>query len=119
METSDKAFFEKWIQLLLDRLDHLERQLCHLGNVRSEKREDSSYSSLEEQLLDNQDLCQLLRISKRTLQRYRSEGLLPYRILQHKTYYRKEDVRVFLQKYMQKVDTDLSDFLDFPKTEQG
>lgn len=119
METSDKAYFEKWIHLLLDKLDRQEKLLCHLSNIRSEYRKDSSEALPDGQLLDNQDLCQLLRISKRTLQRYRSEGLLPYRVLQHKTYYRKEDVRGFLQKYMQKVNTDLSDFLDFPKTEQG
>lgn len=118
METSDKALFEKWIHILLDKLDRQEKLLCHLSNIRSENRKDFSSSPLEDQLLDNQDLCQLLRISKRTLQRYRSEGLLPYRVLQHKTYYRKEDVRIFLQKYMQKVNTDLSDYLDFPKNDQ-
>ena len=47
-------------------------------------------------LFDNQDLCMLLQISKRTLQRYRSVGALPYKTLGKKTYYSEEDVLTFL-----------------------
>ena len=112
METSDKAFFEKWIQLLLDRLDHLEKQLCHLGNVRSEKREDSSYSSLEEQLLDNQDLCDLLHVSKRTLQRYRTSKMIPYFHLKHKIYYKLHDVHDFIEKYIKPSGRKLPDTME-------
>ena len=36
------------------------------------------------------------QISKRTLQRYRSVGALPYKTLGKKTYYSKEDVLTFL-----------------------
>ena len=117
METPDKAFFEKWMHLLLDRLDRQEKLLCHLGSIGLEKREEASDVLSGGQLLDNQDLCQLLRISKRTLQRYRSEGILPYRVLQHKTYYRREDVRTFLKKYMQKVNIDLSAYLESSGTD--
>ena len=33
--------------------------------------------------LDNQDVCQLLNISKRTLQTYRNNGILPYSQIRH------------------------------------
>ena len=52
---------------------------------------------LEEDTMDNQDVCMLLHVSKRTLQRYRSDGLLPYRMHRHKTYYRRADVELFMQ----------------------
>ena len=39
-----------------------------------------------ELLFDNQDLCQLLHVSKRTLQRYRSSGELPFHTLYQKRY---------------------------------
>lgn len=46
--------------------------------------------------LDNQQVCQLLNISKRTLQTLRSNGSLSYTQINHKIYYRAEDVRSFL-----------------------
>ncbi|MDD3504677.1 MAG: helix-turn-helix domain-containing protein [Eubacteriales bacterium] len=42
--------------------------------------------------LDNQDVCQLLNISKRTLQTLRDNGTLAYTQISHKTYYKPEDV---------------------------
>lgn len=43
--------------------------------------------------LDNQDVCQLLNISKRTLQTLRDNGTLAYSQISHKVYYKPEDVR--------------------------
>ena len=51
-------------------------------------------------MFDNQDLCMLLQISKRTLQRYRSIGALPYKTLGKKTYYSEEDVLTFLSGHV-------------------
>jgi len=42
--------------------------------------------------LDNQDVCQILNISKRTLQTYRDNGTLAYTQINHKMYYKPEDV---------------------------
>lgn len=50
-----------------------------------------------ERLLDNQDVCQLLNVSKRTLQRYRSSGELPYQMVYHKTFYKESDVEAFIK----------------------
>lgn len=43
--------------------------------------------------LDNQDVCQILNISKRTLQSYRDNGTLAYTQINHKMYYKPEDVQ--------------------------
>lgn len=43
--------------------------------------------------LDNQDVCQILNISKRTLQTYRDNGTLPHTRIGHKMYYKAEDVK--------------------------
>jgi hypothetical protein len=45
-----------------------------------------------ETLLDNQDLCFMLNVSKHTLQRFRSSGFLPYRWINQKLYYLESDV---------------------------
>ena len=43
--------------------------------------------------LDNQDVCQILNISPRTLQTLRQNGTLAYSQIEHKTYYKPEDVK--------------------------
>ena len=40
----------------------------------------------------NQDVCQILNISPRTLQTLRQNGTLAYSQIEHKTYYKPEDV---------------------------
>lgn len=42
--------------------------------------------------MDNQDVCRMLNISQRTLQTLRDNGTLAYSQINHKTYYRPEDV---------------------------
>lgn len=46
--------------------------------------------------LHNGDVCQLLNISKRTLQHYRDTGVLPFTQIGHKCYYKREDVEALL-----------------------
>ena len=46
--------------------------------------------------LHNGDVCQLLNISKRTLQHYRDTGVLPFTQIGHKCYYQREDVEALL-----------------------
>jgi len=46
--------------------------------------------------LDNQDVCEILDITKRTLQSYRDNGLLPFSRVRHKILYKPEDVEKLL-----------------------
>lgn len=62
--------FEKWMQKLSKKLSEIGQDLKSLINT------DKVFSE-DEKLLDNQDLAFLLKVSKRTLQRYRSDGKLP------------------------------------------
>ena len=43
--------------------------------------------------MDNQDVCQQLRISPRTLQTLRDNGTLAYSQIGHKIFYKPEDVQ--------------------------
>ena len=43
--------------------------------------------------LDNDEVCKILKISKRTLQTLRDNGTLAYSQISHKTYYKQEDVQ--------------------------
>ena len=50
-----------------------------------------------EEVLDNQDLCLLLKVGIRTLQRYRAIGVLPYFTISGKVFYRTKDVHEFIR----------------------
>ena len=52
--------------------------------------------------LDNEDVCRILNISKRTLQSYRDSGKLAFSQINHKIYYKPNDVETFLQKNLSK-----------------
>lgn len=55
-----------------------------------------------QQWLDNQEVCQILNISKRTLQTYRDNGTLPYTQINHKMYYKPEDVEQLIPLALEK-----------------
>ena len=56
--------------------------------------------------LHNGNVCQLLNISKRTLQHYRDTGVLPFAQIGHKCYYKREDVERLLETKSEKTKTD-------------
>ena len=85
--------FEKWMTKLSKKLNDIGQDLKSLINTKEVFAED-------EKLLDNQDLAFLLKVSYRTLQRYRSSKKLPFFMIAHKTYYRTSDVREFVRAHM-------------------
>lgn len=90
----DKNNFEAWMERIMDRFDKQDKTLDKMSKHRN---------ILDgELLLDNQDLCQLLHISKRTLQRYRSTGELPFQTVYQKTYYKESDVHTFIRENFNK-----------------
>lgn len=95
--------FETWMQKLSKKLSEIGQDLKSLINTKEVFEED-------EKLLDNQDLAFLLKVSYRTLQRYRSSKKLPFFMIGHKTYYRVNDVRHFVREHM-----DFQTYRDFEK----
>lgn len=85
----DKMEFLAWMERIMDRFDMLNDNIDILKNKRN--------SIDGEELLDNQDLLQMLKISNRSLQRYRSIGKLPYYTISGKLYYKLSDVHQFIR----------------------
>lgn len=56
----------------------------------------------KEQWLDNQELMQLLKISKRTAQHYRDSGVISFSQVGNKIYYKLSDIEAMLQKHYNK-----------------
>lgn len=85
MSTLDLDTFEGWMRQIMERFDRNEQLIASLTG--KELREVKYLDG--ERLLDNQDLCELLNTSKRSIQRYRSSGTLKYQMLWHKVYYKE------------------------------
>lgn len=86
---TDREEFEGWMERIMERFDTTEKLL---------ERVLKKNSQLEgEEVLDNQDLCLLLKVGIRTLQRYRAIGALPYFTISGKVFYRAKDVHEFIR----------------------
>lgn len=88
----DISTFESWMGRIMERLDQHEDILCA---ITGKKRKETKYWK-GERLYDTSEVCKLLSASKRTVQRYRSDGKLPYRLLEHRTYYTQKDIQTFI-----------------------
>jgi len=80
----ERTEFIAWMKRIMQRFDIID-ELC--------KARSNSLQTVDgEELLDNQDLLLMLKISNRSLQRYRSDGKLPYYSISGKIYYKRSDV---------------------------
>ena len=73
----------KTFEAMLSKFESFATRMEHLCRL---------YGDKESEWLDNQDVCMLLNISPRTLQTLRDNGTLAYSQINHKTYYKPEDV---------------------------
>lgn len=78
---------EKTYQLMKVKLKEFSFQLRELCRNRNNG----------EEWLDNQEVCQLLKVSKRTLQTYRDNGTLAYSQIGYKCYYKKVDIEKLIE----------------------
>ena len=86
----DREDFTAWMERIMDRFDMQDKKIDRVINGRN---------CLDgEELLDNQDLCLLFKVSIKTLQRYRAIGALPYFTISGKVYYKASDVREFIKE---------------------
>ena len=79
----DRETFQMMLHQIMDRLNRMNRQTAALEG---------------DKLLDNQDMCELLGVTKRTLARYRQKKLVTYYMIDGRTYYKASEVQDFLNK---------------------
>lgn len=89
----DRMEFITWMERIMERFDILKEYVLNI------KKERQSIDG--EVLLDNQDVLMMLKISHRSLQRYRSTGKLPYYTISGKLYYKLSDVHEFIRESFQ------------------
>jgi len=78
----------KTFDTMLSKFESFAKRMEHLCRLHGDR--DMS------EWLDNQDVCLFLNISPRTLQTLRDNGTLAYSQINHKTYYKPEDVKNIL-----------------------
>lgn len=76
-------------QKIVDQLEAIQQKL----------NQQKDTTPLSDVWMDNQDVCELLHISKRTLQHYRDTGKLPFSQIGAKIYYKACDVDSFLLEH--------------------
>ena len=77
----EKQLFEELMRKF-EYFEHRVMEICNRENDRTLHK-----------WMDNQDVCRMLNISPRTLQTLRDNGTLAFSQINHKTYYRPEDVK--------------------------
>lgn len=101
----DTQHIENLFGRIMERLDRQERLLEEISHMQRQPQPTEDPAATKclngERLYDNQDLCMMLQVSKRSLQRYRSIGILPYLMLRQKTYYKESDVERFLSEHLE------------------
>lgn len=93
----EKEYFDIWMHRIMNLLERIER------NQKPSKASEYPVVENGEKLYDNYDLCRMLHISKRTLQRYRTQYGLPYMMLNQKAFYRESDVLRFIEENFDKL----------------
>ena len=77
------------VEVLFQGLEKLERMLSDM-----EKTPKPTFKG--ERFLTDEELSGILRISRRTLQEYRTLGVIPYYLLQGKVLYKESDIQKML-----------------------
>jgi hypothetical protein len=80
----------------------LDSLIANLGTLADEAENLSKPEDYYlQEWLDNQDVCTILNISKRTLQTYRDNGTLPFTQIDRKIYYKPTDIEFLLNSIKQ------------------
>ena len=83
----------------IENMDDFYRRLAEkMDSINNKLDSRLNTKQLSEIWLDIQDACQLLKISKRTLQAYRDKGILPYSQYGGKIYFRANDIEDHLKR---------------------
>lgn len=95
-DTLDRQTFISAMQQMFRRLDAQDELIARLLEGRETTGNGPTLDG--ERLYDTEDLCLMLHVSKRTIQRYRLLGVLPYVQLRKKAYFKESDISQFLRR---------------------
>jgi hypothetical protein len=116
----EREVFEKYMKAVTEKLSRQEKMIQILIDDLRERSKEGKLYIRGERMYDSIELRKILLMGKRTLQRYRSSGQLPYMKLRRTCYYRESDVVRLLEEDGKYFDQRARDrFLESVKTEKG
>lgn len=86
------------MQVITIESEAFQKIVNQLESIQQKLNKEKGTTPLSDIWMDNQDVCELLHISKRTLQHYRDSGLIPFSQIGAKIYYKASDIDEFLNK---------------------
>ena len=90
----------EWLFHLFQGLDNMERLIAAM--------EDTPKSVFHgERFLTDEELSKILRVSRRTLQEYRTLGVVPYYLVQGKALYKESDILKILEDSYKRCKEDM------------
>ena len=92
----DRFRVEEMFTKMMERFDRLDEKLDVKAQVVHPLDGD--------RLLDNQDMCLLLGVCKRTMARYRQKKLVAFYKIDRKIFYKASEVQEFLKKKGKLID---------------
>jgi hypothetical protein len=87
---------------LLSDLENLTQEI-HSQNQSGKPTKEQTFPkgklATNDQWLDNNEVCELLKVTKRTLQNYRDSFTLPYSQIGRKVYYKASDIQTLFENH--------------------
>ncbi len=79
--------------LTTEQFETLVQRIDSLQTLITEQKQ-----SPPDRVVDNQDFCRMMKVSKRTAQKWRDEGVIPFQHIGRKIYYSAVDIDAVLAK---------------------
>ena len=87
------------MQVITITTDAYMQLIDKIEAIAANMNKKSKENPLTDTWLDIQEVCQLLKISKRTLQSYRDNGVLPFSQVSGKIYFKATDIEKHLENH--------------------
>lgn len=111
-EVLDKDFFLECMRTVIKKINQQEQLMQLLVDDMNMRNHEGVLYLRGERMYSTRDLMNRLHLSKRTLDRYRKSGDLPFILLHNKAYYKEGDVVNMIHRYSDKLDKKAAgDFL--------
>ena len=90
------------MEVITIQSEAFQQIITKIDNISNEFVKQKKTQPLSDTWLDVQEACQLLKISKRTLQSYRDNGILPFSQIAGKIYFKATDIEKHLLSHYNK-----------------
>lgn len=85
----EQEILDDIVTRIFGRFDNIDKKLDRMNKLKECCNGDT--------LIDNQDMCMLLGVTKRTVARYRQKKLIRYYMIDGKCYYKASEIEDFLK----------------------